>query len=395
MPASYVLTGSTATMTPQMSNAMKVCAAIALYNTTELTALIFVTFKRRSGLYFWSLLLSTLGIIPYVVGLLLKLYSLIPDRLVYVAVALLAVGWQLLVTGQSVVMYSRLHLLAGERVRKWVLGMIVVNWLISNVPTTVLAFGAISATPGPYLLPYTIWERLQLCLYFVQEIVLSGLYVYYIIALLRLSDRREDVENTLTTNSVSEEGVKVRETSRISEWWERTSERITGQMWTQDARTVFKHLLAVNLLLVLMDITMLIVEFVGYFEVQVLYKVGTYILEHNLRANVPKAALYSIKLKLEFWILNKLTTVSSHSQRRSQLQFSVNNTFPYTNPAEFARSANRHTEDISPTTLLPPLAPWHELHEGMIVEREGIVLGLPVQARRKDSSGMPERKIAR
>src|ERR1700743_1108469 len=84
-------------------------AGIALYNTAELIVLIFVTFKRYGGLYFWSLLLATSGIIPYTLGLLFKFFGVI--KIDMLSIALVDIGWQLMVTGQSVVLYSRLHLI--------------------------------------------------------------------------------------------------------------------------------------------------------------------------------------------------------------------------------------------------------------------------------------------
>jgi len=73
-----------------------------------------------------------------------------------------------------------------------------------------------------------------------------------------------------------------------------------------------------------------------------------------------KGALYSLKLKLEFWILNKLTNISSQAQRSSQMEFSVDGSFPYTNPADASRS-KRRTRDISPTHLAS--IPWDDLDE--------------------------------
>lgn len=43
-----------------------VCAALAVYNALELALLIFTTFKAYHGLYFWSMVTATMGIIPYV-----------------------------------------------------------------------------------------------------------------------------------------------------------------------------------------------------------------------------------------------------------------------------------------------------------------------------------------
>ena len=42
----------------------------------------------------------------------------------------------------------------------------------------------------------------------------------------------------------------------------------------------------------------------------------------NPRLTISKGALYSVKLKLEFWILNQLTIVASQRMRESQMAIS-------------------------------------------------------------------------
>lgn len=133
---------------------------LALYNAIELVVLVFVTFQRYHGLYFWSLVIAAFGIIPYSLGFLIKFFQLLdPNRDVgYVAVFFLTIGWyamvtggsipsywtfSLIVTGQSVVLWSRLHLLtSSRRVLRWTLWMIIVNGVLLHSTTTVLTFGS-------------------------------------------------------------------------------------------------------------------------------------------------------------------------------------------------------------------------------------------------------------
>ena len=80
-----------------------VCAALALYNALELLMLIFTTFQRYRGLYFWSLPVASGGAIPYVIGYMLGYFQLA----VQLASKIVAtVGWPAMVTGQSLVLYS-------------------------------------------------------------------------------------------------------------------------------------------------------------------------------------------------------------------------------------------------------------------------------------------------
>ncbi|KAF2673418.1 hypothetical protein BT63DRAFT_367747 [Microthyrium microscopicum] len=253
-------------------------AGIALYNTLELIVLILVTFKRYNGMYFWSLLLATAGIIPYTLSLLFKFFEVIKINML--TIAFVALGWQMMVTGQSLVMYSRLHLVTQNRkYTQYVLYMIIANWFISNVPTTVFVFGASSNNPAPWSKIYAVWERLQLCLYFVQESVISGLYVWSIMGMLSDTHSHETHIRKMAFSS-----------RRLS--------------MADKSKRVLKHLIYVNVIMVLLDISLLITEFIGHYEIQVLYK----------------GALYSVKLKMEFWILNQLTDIASSKLRQSQME---------------------------------------------------------------------------
>lgn len=119
---------------------------LAMYNACELTVTIFLTFNRYSGLYFWSLLISCLGIIPYALGFLLKYIVLTTGIGRWFAVALNTAGWYPMITGQSLVLWSRLHLiLYGEKketILKYTKWMIIVDAIILHIPTTILSFGS-------------------------------------------------------------------------------------------------------------------------------------------------------------------------------------------------------------------------------------------------------------
>lgn len=75
-------------------------AGLAIYNAIELTFMIFLTFNRYRGLYFWSLLLSGLGIIFYALGFLLKFMNITTGNLRWLAIVFLTIGWYPMITGQ-------------------------------------------------------------------------------------------------------------------------------------------------------------------------------------------------------------------------------------------------------------------------------------------------------
>ncbi|KAK9423275.1 putative Integral membrane protein [Seiridium unicorne] len=223
--------------------------SIALYNLVELNTIIFTTFKRKSGLYFWSFLISSNGVAPYAIGFLLKDLRLSPS--VYIDLTLIVIGWVCLVTGQSFVLYSRLHLVMRDRGKlRLVLAMIITNAVICHVPATILVYGANSADPGRWVSPYKIYEKVQVTLFFVQETTLSGIYIYQTLALLRAD----------------------------------------GTLQTRAANKLLMNLVWINVLVILLDTAILGLEYANFYNVQ----------------TAIKGLVYSVKLKLEFTVLNGL-----------------------------------------------------------------------------------------
>jgi hypothetical protein len=226
--------------------------AIAVFTVFEINFWIFTTFRRRVGLYFWSLLVASWGIPFHAVGFLLKFFQICSNE--YVNVALIVVGWYAMVTGQSIVLYSRLHLLVrdGRKIR-WILALIVVDFFLFHIPPTILLFGANSSNPEPFLTPFAVYEKIQITAFSTQEFIISALYIW---------------EARKTLQSIS-------------------------SIKRDEARRVMIHLIFVNILMILMDITLLGTEYANEYSIETTYK----------------STLYSIKLKLEFAILNRLRTL--------------------------------------------------------------------------------------
>lgn len=147
-------------------------SSVALYNVVELTFIIFTTFKKRSGLYFISFCVATWGILPYSISfLILAVKPVDPQsRAIYGYVTGIVVGWVCTVSGQSVVLYSRLHLIdRDERHLRCVLAMIIINGVILHSATTVMIFGANSIhNAARFDKPYSIMEKVQVTVFFVQ-----------------------------------------------------------------------------------------------------------------------------------------------------------------------------------------------------------------------------------
>jgi hypothetical protein len=225
-------------------------SAIAWYNAIELIVLCFVSFRRWNGTYFWSLLISSACIVPHCLGYILLFF---PTGVTpWLCVTLILISWVGMVTGQSVVLWSRLHLVLQNTKLLWgVLYMICVDAVLFHTPTGVLLYGSVAHPTGVWARGYDVMERIQLVGFCVQELIISSIYVWETVKLLRL----------------------------------RPEGRPQG---------ILNQLLVINVVILLLDIAVVVIEYVGYYAVQVMVK--------------PVA--YSIKLKLEYAILGKLVAVA-------------------------------------------------------------------------------------
>lgn len=111
-------------------------------------------------------------------------------------------------------------------------------------------------------------EKIQITAFCIQEFIISGLYVFH-------------TRKILKTTAIFQKA---------------------------KSRQVMRHLIIVNVLIIVMDLTLLGTEFAGHYEIETTYK----------------STLYSIKLKLEFEILNQLVMLT-----RSELDSSYMNNCYY------------------------------------------------------------------
>ncbi|EGU72043.1 hypothetical protein FOXB_17448 [Fusarium oxysporum f. sp. conglutinans Fo5176] len=177
-----------------------VCATLALCNAVELLTLIFMTFKRCAGLYFWSILLASFGVLPYCAGWLIVYFDITHD---YVVVLF----------GSP---YSPHESRRG--------------------------FNAV----------FNVLEKVQMTCFCMQELIISGIYIWKTIDILKTA-----LGNT---------------------------------------RRILWQLFAINLIIVIMDFTLLIIEYKNF-----------YVWEQGI-----KVVTCSIKLKLEFAVLGELIDFICH-----------------------------------------------------------------------------------
>jgi len=231
--------------------------AIAIYNSVEVLGLIFISFKKYSTLYFWSMVICALGTLTFTasfIDLFFKLY--VTDSTIYRPLVILTLGWYGMVTGFALVMYSRLHLInVPKDYIRYVKYFIIFNIIFCHFPTTVFTFGDSLIKTHTFVFGYKVIEKIQMTFFFIQEVILSSLYLHFI--------QRMRFDRKMTP-------------------------------------LVYNTML-INLIVLVLDGTMLIIEYVGLYEYQIMLK----------------AAVYSVKLKLEFYILNVLTRSLNHNATQS------------------------------------------------------------------------------
>ena len=177
------------------------------------------------------------------------------------------------VPGQPVVLWSSLHLLTNSRkILRWSLYMIIVNGFILHSITTILTFCSNANDFEPSTLQhfvngYSIFEKIQMVGFFVQESILSIIYIRETIRLLRLGETVQDDVGSF------EDG--------------------TAQLRNATVRKTMYQALAINVIIIIMDVALLATEFANL-----------YLIETTL-----KGVVYSIKLKLEFAVLSKLVQI--------------------------------------------------------------------------------------
>lgn len=261
---------------------------LSWYNIAELVVLVPSTFRRWRGLYFWSLLISgTLGVVPYSIGFLMKFFTRADSVL---SVTVLTIGWWTMVTGQSVVLYSRLHLvLRDERLLRRIWWLIVANFFLLHVPTTVLTYGAniVHVDKMSWVNGYNIMEKVQLTGFTMQEGLLSTLYVIETVKLLRLG---------------------------------------ADAATRPDSRSIMYQLIGINCAIMAMDLLLLSLEYANLYAVQITLK----------------GFIYSLKLKLEFAVLGKLVDLIQGS--RHPVSIAIADTFPL---CSFTRQTEHEHENES------------------------------------------------
>ena len=140
-----------------------------------------------------------------------------------------------------------------DNIRKTMKWVIIINGIVCHVSTSVAFFGAFNSQLEAFAQAYRYIEKIQMTSFTIQEFVLSGLYVW----------------RTLDIIKAAPDGNSRR-------------------------KRIMRELLGINVLIIIMDIALLVVEYQN---------------RHVIEQAV-KEVVYAFKLKLEFAILNKLISIT-------------------------------------------------------------------------------------
>ena len=220
--------------------------SIGAYNALEVVVSIFEGFKRYRGLYFWSMQVAAWGILVHAIAAQIRYMSRASNLSMTIPFIL---GWICMVSGQAVVLYSRLHLVVHDvRHIRWVLWMIIASFFIFHTPMTALFF-CLNLGDTRCARPAAIFDRIQVTGFGTQDTIICAIYI------------REALHALKPIFAI-----KGREGRRIIYW-----------------------LLFVNFLCILLNVCIILTEF------QLHYIAISF-----------KTVAYSIKLKLEFYALTQL-----------------------------------------------------------------------------------------
>lgn len=236
---------------PLNASILAAATAVAWVYAIELDITIFLVFKRKTGLYFWSLLIASWGLTLHALGFVLKFFV---GSTWLVTVPFITIGWVAMVTGQAFVLYSRLHLVVrNPKTLRYVFYLIIFDIFALHIPTVVFTYGSNSPNNADlWTARFNVMERIQLAGFCIQETVISGLYVHATVRMLR-------------------------------------------SIYHSSTRKVMLQLIFINFCCIGMDIVLICLEYTD-----------KYVGEASI-----KPMIYAIKLKLEFTVLNQVMDMTN------------------------------------------------------------------------------------
>jgi len=228
----------------------------------EVFIMIGITFRRRTGLYFWSMIITNAAQLCVNISSMLKFWVLV-DSCLWIPLTLDVASELCYSLFGFLILYSRLHILsASQRTLRFVLGVIVAEVLIVEITQEVLYAGSTLLPLSNFASTYNIWWRLEVCVYTACDLSLSGIYIFH-----------------------------------------------ANSMWSsaenQRQYSVLKHILFLMAFLILIDISNIVL---------------TFTINSPVLVGI-QGFLFAFKLKVEIWTLNQLTEMSRAALEASKTEF--------------------------------------------------------------------------
>jgi hypothetical protein len=149
---------------------------------TCLVMLVFVamTFRRRSGLYFWSFVGLTISQTCYNIGLLLEFWVVSKPHF-WVVWVFLVPGYAFFPLFEDLVFYSRLSLLTANRTTlRWVLAVGVCEVLFVEIPMAIITVGNMYLPESGFPAAFDIFWRVEACAYVAADMGFCIVYIVHV-----------------------------------------------------------------------------------------------------------------------------------------------------------------------------------------------------------------------
>lgn len=237
--------------------------ALTLWLILDVNVGIYRVFRKKRGLYYWSLVIGTWACALSTIGNVLK--NLTPQygpKIWPFWTLLINGGWSVYATAECIVLYSRLHLVnRSPKVQRRILWFIIIGSFLLILPNWIFIFPAYDVNSTKVS---SIWSPRQAILdrtsqlgFTVIESTISAVYLWSLAKLLRVKS-------------------------------------------TVRQRVVMRDLIRVNIIVIAFDLVVTILVFLN---------------QTNLSYSIQDFT-YALKFKLEFVVLNQLMAVAAKGLRK-------------------------------------------------------------------------------
>jgi hypothetical protein len=161
----------------------------------EVVVIGYITFKRFSGLYFWSICAATVAVVFYTIAVVLY-HFVLGDKHVWVSSALLTIGYLSFIPSEFLVIYSRsesyksaMNLLTtscrlrllnpGLKMVRFIQALLILEFVLVEIPATTVTLVAVNNPTNLHLLAAVEdYVGTSAVLLAVVCMIVPGLYLY-------------------------------------------------------------------------------------------------------------------------------------------------------------------------------------------------------------------------